>query len=121
MGPNLIDLPVGDNGHAAPRPELQESQSTGYPSAPRDPTRTSDGPVWRNRVYGARFARRFLMAELVQIGGHRKGFGATTREDPWWIGPALTVAVLGGFIVYATWALLQGEHYFIGASEGFGG
>jgi hypothetical protein len=61
------------------------------------------------------------MAQLVQIGGHRRGFGATTREDPWWIGPALTVAILGGFIVYATWALLQGEHYFIGASEGFGG
>ena len=34
------------------------------------------------------------------------------REDKWWVGPALTFAVLSAFIVYATWAAFQGEHYY---------
>jgi len=41
-------------------------------------------------------------------------FGETSRTDAWWIQPALTVLVLGLFVVYATWAALQGVHYTAG-------
>src|SRR5689334_9809800 len=61
------------------------------------------------------------MEQLVQIGGHKRGLGATLRLDAWWVGPAVTVAVFSAFLIYSTWALLQGDHYFVGASEGFGG
>jgi hypothetical protein len=44
----------------------------------------------------------------------RRGFGVTSRRDPWWIQPVVVVFMLGGFIVYATWAALQGEHYTFG-------
>jgi hypothetical protein len=40
-----------------------------------------------------------------------RGFGATLRRDAWWVGPALTALVLGGFGVYATWAAWTGAHY----------
>jgi len=45
-------------------------------------------------------------------GGHVDGFAATARTDPWWAGPALTVAVFATFVVYTTWAAFQGEHYY---------
>ncbi len=51
-------------------------------------------------------------SQLASIGGHPEGFGATVRPDRWWVGPALTVAVLGGFGIYATWAAFQAEHYY---------
>jgi hypothetical protein len=34
------------------------------------------------------------------------------RHDPWWIEPLLYVVILGGFVVYATWASLQNANYF---------
>jgi hypothetical protein len=43
-----------------------------------------------------------------------RGFGATRRRDAWWVGPLLTALVLGGFIVYATWAALQNGYYEAG-------
>jgi hypothetical protein len=46
------------------------------------------------------------------LGGHPEGAAATVRGDRWWVQPALTVLVLGGFVVYATWAALQGNHYY---------
>ncbi len=49
---------------------------------------------------------------LPLAGGHQRGYASTFREDNWWIQPALTVAVLLGFIVYATWAAFQGAHYY---------
>ena len=49
---------------------------------------------------------------LPVIGGHPQGSAATVRTDAWWVGPALTVAGLGAFVVYITWAALQGEHYY---------
>ena len=52
--------------------------------------------------------------ELPVVGGHPLGPAATNREDKWWIAPLLTVAVLGGFVVYATWAAFQGAHYYAG-------
>jgi len=36
---------------------------------------------------------------------------ATLRKDTWWLEPLLTVLGLGGFVVYTTWAALQGAHY----------
>jgi hypothetical protein len=48
-------------------------------------------------------------APLTQIG-----FGRTARRDRWWAQPLLTVAVLGTFVVYTTWAAFQGEHYRFG-------
>jgi hypothetical protein len=35
----------------------------------------------------------------------------TLRKDTWWLEPLLTVLGLGGFVVYTTWAALQGAHY----------
>jgi hypothetical protein len=45
----------------------------------------------------------------VPLRGGR--FGSTTRRDRWWAQPVLTLLGLSLFIVYATWAALQG-HYF---------
>jgi len=42
-----------------------------------------------------------------------EGFGATRRTDDWWKGPAVTLFVFLTFIVYTTWAALQGNHYFV--------
>ena len=44
----------------------------------------------------------------------RRGFGNTSRKDAWWVQPGITFLVLAGFVVYATWAALQGEHYHFG-------
>jgi hypothetical protein len=41
----------------------------------------------------------------------RLRFGQTARRDGWWRAPAATFVVLSAFIVYATWAALQGDHY----------
>ena len=49
------------------------------------------------------------MEALTQIG-----FGRTARRDRWWAQPLLTFTVLGSFVVYTTWAALQGEHYACG-------
>ncbi|MEZ5353524.1 MAG: hypothetical protein R2762_12875 [Bryobacteraceae bacterium] len=41
-------------------------------------------------------------------------FGQTTRRDAWWIEPLYIFLGLTAFIVYATWAAFQGEHYTFG-------
>jgi hypothetical protein len=38
--------------------------------------------------------------------------GATLRVDNWWVKPAVTFAVLAGFILYATYAAFVGENYY---------
>src|SRR6267154_1239380 len=38
-------------------------------------------------------------------------FGETSRRDLWWIQPLLVFLGLSTFLVYATWAAFQGEHY----------
>src|SRR5687767_14932601 len=50
------------------------------------------------------------MSQRVIPLEHR-GFGETMRRDAWWTQPLLTFVVLGSFVVYATWAALQGNHY----------
>jgi hypothetical protein len=41
-------------------------------------------------------------------------FAQTSRRDRWWLSPLLVFLGLGTFIVYATWAAFQGEHYTAG-------
>ena len=43
-----------------------------------------------------------------------RGFGETLRRDAWWLQPLVTFVVLGGFVVYATWAAFQNAHYTYG-------
>ena len=37
---------------------------------------------------------------------------APQRVDAWWVTPVITAVVLGGFVVYATWAALQNANYY---------
>src|SRR5438093_12087773 len=48
---------------------------------------------------------------LTVVQPAARGFGQTTRRDTWWVQPLAVFLVLSGFIVYATWAALQGDHY----------
>ena len=50
------------------------------------------------------------MSSSTLTGGHKQGLNSTMRKDAWWIGPLLTLAILLGFIIYATWAAFQGNH-----------
>jgi hypothetical protein len=42
-----------------------------------------------------------------------RGFAETSRRDLWWVQPLLVFLVLSSFIVYATWAAFQGNHYYV--------
>ena len=42
-------------------------------------------------------------------------FGETTRRDAWWVQPLAVFTGFTTFIVYTTWAALQGEHYHFGS------
>ena len=42
------------------------------------------------------------------------GFGHTERRDAWWVQPLLVFSGLTAFIIYTTWAALQGEYYSYG-------
>src|SRR5580700_3987730 len=42
------------------------------------------------------------------------GFGSTARRDAWWREPLLVFLGFGAFIVYSTWAAMQGDHYTFG-------
>jgi hypothetical protein len=43
-----------------------------------------------------------------------RSFGQTSRTGLWWVQPLVVFLGLGGFVVYATWAALQGVHYRFG-------
>jgi hypothetical protein len=43
-----------------------------------------------------------------------RGFGETMRRDAWWLQPLVVFVILGGFVVYATWAAFQNAHYMYG-------
>ncbi len=50
------------------------------------------------------------------------GFLSTDRRDRWWIEPLWTGLGFLAFVVYTTWAMLQGNYYWWSAfQEGFGG
>ena len=44
----------------------------------------------------------------------RAGFGETSRADIWWLQPLAVFLGLSTFIVYSTWAAMQGAHYEYG-------
>jgi len=44
----------------------------------------------------------------------QRGFGETMRRDAWWVQPATVFILLSAFVVYATWAAFQGDHYTYG-------
>lgn len=44
----------------------------------------------------------------------RSQFAHTSRHDTWWIQPLAVFLGLSTFIVYSTWAALQGNHYRFG-------
>jgi hypothetical protein len=50
----------------------------------------------------------------IDVPLKRLRFGQTARRDAWWGPQALTFIILSSFIVYATWAAVQGNHYFFG-------
>jgi len=55
------------------------------------------------------------MAEVdVHVPVQRLRWGQTERRDRWWVMPLITFVVFSSFVVYVTWALLQGEHYWSG-------
>lgn len=43
-----------------------------------------------------------------------RGVGGTLRPDAWWLQPLLTFLGLSAFVIYSTWAALQGTHYYYG-------
>lgn len=48
---------------------------------------------------------------LQERGGQNSRLSLTLRQDAWWAEPLLIVLGLGAFVVYTTWAALQGVHY----------
>jgi hypothetical protein len=48
---------------------------------------------------------------VVRLPVLESGFGKTLRKDAWWAGPALTVAILSGFIVYATFRAFENNFF----------
>ena len=53
------------------------------------------------------------MATVATSFGSRS-FGETARRDAWWLQPLAVLVGFGAFVVYTTWAGLQGEHYTYG-------
>ena len=51
----------------------------------------------------------------VQATTVGRGFGQTERRDTWWVTPLAVFLGFSSFIVYATWAAFQGEHYDVPA------
>jgi hypothetical protein len=52
--------------------------------------------------------------QAVPLTVHSRGFGATMRRDAWWASPIAIFLGLGAFVVYATWAAFQNDHYTFG-------
>ena len=44
----------------------------------------------------------------------RAQFAQTSRRDNWWMQPLAVFLGLSTFIVYSTWAAMQGDHYRFG-------
>ncbi len=50
----------------------------------------------------------------VELSPAPRRFGETARNDAWWVQPLAVFTGLSAFIVYSTWAALQGTHYHFG-------
>src|SRR5258706_2315571 len=55
-----------------------------------------------------------MPAESVVVTAQPRRVHLTMRKDSWWLPPAATFLGLSAFIVYATWAAFQGNHYSYG-------
>ena len=55
-----------------------------------------------------------MVVSTVPVELVRRRLGETERRDVWWIQPLLVFLGLSTFLVYATWAAFQGNHYFSG-------
>jgi hypothetical protein len=53
----------------------------------------------------------FLDMSSIDVPLGNGGFGKTARKDAWWVEPLLVFLGFSAFIVYSTWAALQGNHY----------
>ena len=50
----------------------------------------------------------------IDVPLSRAGFGQTQRADNWWVQPLVVFLGFSAFIVYSTWAALQGQHFRFG-------
>ena len=50
----------------------------------------------------------------IDVPLSRGSFGQTQRPDNWWVQPLVVFLGLSAFIVYSTWAALQGQHFRFG-------
>jgi len=55
-----------------------------------------------------------MMAREATASFKPRGFGQTERQDLWWGQPLAVFCGLSAFIIYATWAAFQGNHYYFG-------
>ena len=55
-----------------------------------------------------------MPSATVPVRLTRRRFGETMRRDIWWVQPLFIALGLLTFIVYATWAAFQGDHYVFG-------
>jgi len=51
---------------------------------------------------------------VIELPVQNPRFGETSRKDAWWLSPSIVFIVLSSFLLYATWAAFQGEHYYYG-------
>src|SRR6187397_993531 len=51
---------------------------------------------------------------VIELPVQNPRFGETSRKDAWWLSPGIVFIVLSSFLLYATWAAFQGEHYYYG-------
>jgi hypothetical protein len=52
--------------------------------------------------------------DVIPVKVVPRGYGETSRRDAWWVEPLVVFLVLGGFVVYATWAAFQNAYYTFG-------
>src|SRR5580700_198557 len=50
----------------------------------------------------------------IDVPLERGRFGQTSRRDLWWLQPLAVFLGFSTFIVYSTWAAMQGDHYQFG-------
>ena len=61
------------------------------------------------------------MADAAISFRNQKKFLQHLRTDNWWIEPAYVLFGFSAFIIYSSWAAFQGNYYWVGPQEGFGG
>src|SRR6516162_6970909 len=76
-------------------------------------TACSHRSAWAGPQARTRPEQGGLMSQ-IDVPISRSGFGQTQRSDNWWIQPLAVFLGLSAFIVYATWAALQGQHFRFG-------